>query len=461
METAVTLSGKASKGQKVDVLDGINSKGQATADPVTGIWTLPVSGLSATLHSFTAKALYGSGVESAARTFTVAAQITPTLTTVTDSKGPVPEGGTTVDTALTLSGKASKNQRVEVLDHGVSQGSRPVDGNGDWTTTGFRTTVGAHSITIRGVYGNPQPVSEPPRTFTVAAVVPPTISSVTGSPSGVDIPQGGTTVETAVTLSGKASNGLKVQILDGAVEKGDAIADPISGIWIKKVTDLSVAPHSFTAKPMYGNGVPSAARTFTVTSGLIVDTTPLVLNGANISIAGTTLTWTRRSDPAGTVATRPATGGRPPYTYETSNALVASVDGNGVVRSTGNGTATITVRDSADQSKVIPVTASNVQRLTHNSNRLNYDQYLQWAASLRAHPLPATDVIAFIILLNFTYVAPPWDLYNPRIRIALDHFLPGDPVPLRSKILMSDSTPKWLSDSYTKETKAPSIAIAT
>ncbi|MEO8643451.1 MAG: hypothetical protein ABI447_18520, partial [Pseudomonas sp.] len=263
VETAVTLSGTASKRQKVDVLDGTDSKGQPMADETTGIWTLLVSGLSATAHSFTAKALYGSGAVSAARTFAVAALIPPTLTSVTDSKGPVPDRGITVDVALTLKGKANKNQTVEVLDHGVSQGSRPVDDNGDWDTTGFRTTVGEHSITIRGLYGNPQPVSAA-RTFTVTAVVPPTITSIKGSPSGADIPPGGTTVETAVTLSGTASKGQQVDVLDGTVSKGHPMADATTGIWTLPVSGLSAAAHSFTAKALYGSGAVSAARTFTV-----------------------------------------------------------------------------------------------------------------------------------------------------------------------------------------------------
>jgi len=169
-----------------------------------------------------------------------------------------------------------------------------------------------------------------------------------------------------------------------------------------------VTPHSFTAKALYGSGQTSTAHTFTVKSELIVDITPLHLTGANISIAGTTLPWTRISDPTGTVAARPATGGQPPYTYETSNRLVASVDGNGVVRSTGNGTANITVKDSAGQSKNIPVTASRVQRLIHYGDiTLLHSEYV---GGVTADPGRSTlttyqGIIEFISLLNtlFTY----------------------------------------------------------
>jgi hypothetical protein len=67
----VTLSGTATKGLEVEVFDGATSKGKATANATTGIWTLSVSGLSQTAHSFKAKALYGTGEESAVRSFTV------------------------------------------------------------------------------------------------------------------------------------------------------------------------------------------------------------------------------------------------------------------------------------------------------------------------------------------------------------------------------------------------------
>lgn len=271
VETAVTLSGTASKGQTVEIFDGSGSsavsKGTATANATTGIWEHTITVPEGGRRLYAQSRYHPTPVYSNVRNVTVVAVIPPTLTTVTDSKGPVPDGGITVDTALTLKGKASKNQRVKVLDHGVSQGERPVDNNGDWTTTGFRTTVGEHSITIEGLYGNPQPVSVP-RTFTVTAVVPPTIGSVKGSPSGVEIPNGTTIVETAVTLSGTASKGQRVDVLDGTDSKGQPMADVNSGIWTLPVSGLTVAPHSFTAKALYGSGAVSAAWKLTVVAAV-------------------------------------------------------------------------------------------------------------------------------------------------------------------------------------------------
>ncbi|MFJ4544701.1 hypothetical protein ACIP1X_13960 [Pseudomonas sp. NPDC088885] len=94
--------------------------------------------------------------------------------------------------------------------------------------------------------------------------VKPTISSVKGSPSGIEIPEGATTYETSVILSGTASKGQKVQILDGTDVKDEALVDPTTGIWTLRVSGLSAVAHSFTAKGLYGAGQVSASRGFTV-----------------------------------------------------------------------------------------------------------------------------------------------------------------------------------------------------
>ncbi|VVP18330.1 hypothetical protein [Pseudomonas fluorescens] len=195
VETAVVLTGLASKGQKVDVSDGKVSKGQPTADPTTGIWSLSVSGLNVDLYSYTATALYGSGQTSQA-----------------------------------------------------------------WT-------------------------------FTVIALVAPTISSIKGSPSGVEIRQGDYTVETTVVLTGMASKGLQVDVLDGTMSKGKPIANITTGVWTLTLSGLSVGSHRFTVKALYGSIPPSAERQFsiippysrpTITNVVRTDTGAFVPSGSTL-----------------------------------------------------------------------------------------------------------------------------------------------------------------------------------
>jgi hypothetical protein len=378
VETAVTLSGVAAKGQKVEIFDGAVSKGQATAHATTGVWTLLISALAVAAHSFTAKALYGSGATSAARTLTVVQNIVPELRLITDSAlveipdngqtihttiilsgiaGPgtvidlvnygaplpntniqvdakgtwtfqltglsvrttynlrarrkggsvsnarnvvvvaavvatldnvlddkgveVPQNQTTVSTTLKLKGTASPGQKVEIFDgNGASAVSKGV------ATAHATTSIWEHSITValgaRRLYAKAlyavNPVFSNVRNLTVTAATAPTLTSVKGSPSGVEIPQGGSTVETAVTLSGVAAKGQKVEVLDGTVSKGQATAHATTGVWTLLVSALAVAAHSFTAKALYGSGAVSAARTLTVKQIIVEDfeTTPLI-----------------------------------------------------------------------------------------------------------------------------------------------------------------------------------------
>ncbi|WP_456254517.1 YncE family protein [Pseudomonas iridis] len=113
-------------------------------------------------------------------------------------------------------------------------------------------------------------VTFPVRTYTIKAVedVKPQITSVKGSPSGDEIPEGGTTVETAVTLTGTAAKGQKVEVFDGTTSKGQPVVHATTGVWELAVNELSVAAHSFKAKALYGSGAESAVRTFTVADKL-------------------------------------------------------------------------------------------------------------------------------------------------------------------------------------------------
>ncbi|MGE8188463.1 hypothetical protein ACQKP4_13780, partial [Pseudomonas sp. NPDC086278] len=292
VETSVVLTGTASKGQKVDVLDGTVSKGQPTADATTGIWTLTVSGLAVAAHSFTAKALYGAGTPSAARTFTVTAVVAPTISSVkgSPSGAEIPNASLTIETSVVLTGTASKGQKVDVLDGTVSKGQPTADATtGIWTLTVSGLAVAAHSFTAKALYGAGS--SSAARTFTVTAVIAPTISSVKGSPSGAEIPNGTLTIETSVVLTGMANKGLQVDVLDGSVSKGQPFANITTGVWTVTVSGLSVGSHSFTVKLISGSIPPSAARQFsiippytkpTITTVVRIDTGAHVPSGSTV-----------------------------------------------------------------------------------------------------------------------------------------------------------------------------------
>jgi hypothetical protein len=260
VDTSVTITGTASKGQKVDVLDGPASKGKSPVDPTTGVWTLAVSGLTIAAHSFTAKAEYGTEPVSAARTFTVAALATPVITSVKDPYDKdVPNGSTITNDNVTLTGTATAGLEIEIFDGPTAKGKATANASGVWTRGVGGLANGQHSLTAKGVYGS-NPVSVP-RIFVVADALVPAITSVKDS-KGVDIPQNGTTVDTSVTLTGTGTANREVEIFDGVTSKGKRSVNA-QEVWTYTDTALTVAAHSFKAKALYGGETESPVRSFT------------------------------------------------------------------------------------------------------------------------------------------------------------------------------------------------------
>ncbi|MHC8342857.1 hypothetical protein [Pseudomonas sp. RT6P73] len=257
-DRSVTVTGSASPDQKIRLLDGATALDEATADR-NGDWTLVVNELTAKAYSLKALALYGNGEESPPRTFTVAVAVTPTIDSVTDSKGPVAQGGITFDRSVTVTGKASPDQKIRLLDSATALDEATADRNGDWTLVVNELTTKAYSLKALALYGNGE--ESPPRTFTVAVAVTPTIDSVTDSKGPVA--QGGITFDRSVTVTGKASPNQKVRLRDSTTTLGEPIAND-SGTWTQVVSALTVKGYSLKALALYGNGEESPPRTFTV-----------------------------------------------------------------------------------------------------------------------------------------------------------------------------------------------------
>ncbi|EDT37163.1 hypothetical protein BamMEX5DRAFT_7059 [Burkholderia ambifaria MEX-5] len=84
---------------------------------------------------------------------------------------------------------------------------------------------------------------------------------------GIDIPNGGSTVSTSVTLTGTASPGQRVQILDGSTPVVYDVPVENTGYWTMPIPGLDVAGHYFTAVGQYANNPPSNTREVIVYSG--------------------------------------------------------------------------------------------------------------------------------------------------------------------------------------------------
>ncbi|MET0847828.1 MAG: hypothetical protein ABWY46_16690 [Pseudomonas sp.] len=166
--------------------------------------------------------------------------------------------------------------------------------------------------------------------------------------------------------------------------------------WLKNLKDGSKVTVTFEVNfDKVRNAVTKVTfplRVYTVSTApeLVVDITDLTISGANVSLEGSGLEglWKLSGkDPVGTWASRLASGGVRPYIYKSSNELIASVDDNGVVRSVGNGTATITVTDDALQTKSFQVHTSGVKYLRYRSTPGLYAHYQSWAQSVGGYPI--------------------------------------------------------------------------
>ncbi|WP_422416470.1 hypothetical protein [Pseudomonas sp. GZD-222] len=366
VDTSLTLAGKASINQQVELFDGTTSLATVTAS-AAGDWTYPLQGLAVRAYRLKAKALYGSGQESDVRSFSVVAEVAPTLASVRDARGEVVEGGFTYDASVNLSGKASMGQRVEVFDGTVSRGAAPVNGSGDWSLNMTGLTVKQYNVKAVALYG--RGLESAPRAFEVRQGATPVITRVLDS-RGTAIGNGGRTYETSVTLHGTAQAGQQVEILDNGVGKGRVTAS--NGTWQSTVSGLTRVQHSFTAQGLYGNQPVSAAWRVIVESRppLQIDTSAMALNGVIYLRSDNGQGPSPR--PGNTSRQRQASGGTPPLGYSSNNANVASVDSSGTVLSRGNGSATITVSDSSGQSRSYSVTVQNVRRM----NFMGASQYI-------------------------------------------------------------------------------------
>jgi hypothetical protein len=236
----------------------------------------------------------------------------------------------------------------------------------------------------------------PVRRYAVKALVDEKPTITVKDSKGVEIPNGGTTADTNVTLTGTASKGKTVEAFDGAVSIGKPNADTNTAIWTLPVTGLSRDAHSFIAKALYGSGQTSEARTLIVDSPLYIDPSNLAITGRNISLQGSGIggLWARYPQrPADTMAHRPATGGTGPYTYRSSNSNIASTQ-DAWVHSEGNGTATITVTDAKNATAQYTVTVTGVKYLRYNPTPASVTQYPAWVSSVGGQPMTHQDPYA-------------------------------------------------------------------
>lgn len=136
---------------------------------------------------------------------------------------------------------------------------------------------------------------------------------------------------------------------------------------------------------------PTLRVTMEVAPELIVTPEQMVLDGTAIKA-----NWPRSGgDAKGNTETRAASGGQPPYTYSSSKPSVATVNASGKVVGEGNGSATITIRDSRGTSVAYTVVVSNIWSAVHNNSPMSAYQAVAWKNTVPGgRAIGADDVAA-------------------------------------------------------------------
>jgi hypothetical protein len=292
----------------------------------------------------------------------------------------------------------------------------------------------------------------------LAAVVPvPTLTNVRDA-NDKEIPNAGITTSTTLKLTGTASKGKEVEIYDGsgpsAVPKGKATADARTGLWELTIT-VPAGARRLYAKSLYHSGnVYSNVRTLTVEAGLIIDPSPLILDGPNYSIAGSGLDWIRTgNDPEGTAGRKDVSGGTPPYRYLSSSTTVASVDSTGLVRSEGNGTAIITVFDDVGNSKTFDVNVTNVKTILVNHQKLYHEQGVAWITSVGGTKIvtgAGWQAFSAVVLVKYMAAAGP--------NLFLHTGEPNGPTVYHIAITPNNPE-RWIYQSFAANGQRPTICI--
>jgi hypothetical protein len=357
-DTRLTLSGTGTIESELDIVDGTTSLATPRTD-ASGAWTVELPSVPPKTYSITAVAKDGSGLISQPRTFEVLANVTPIIEQALGSGGPVSNGGTTVDTSLTLSGKASPDQQIELFDGTMSKGKATTDGLGNWSLLVPGLTVARHSFTAKALYGT-EPVSTA-WVVNVAAAVTPTITHIKES-DGDEIPPNGFTVDTSVNLTGTASANLEVKIFDGGVPKGNAQTDA-SGVWTLPLAGLALSTYAIKAKALYGNEPESPVRSFTIVP-VVAPTITTVVDPQNNPIANGGSTFA-----ASVTASGQASNGQPVEIFDgtiSKGTVTASATGawSRVVSVPGTGSHSLTAKALYGSNPVSPAWSFTVKAAT-------------------------------------------------------------------------------------------------
>lgn len=261
---ALTVSGTAEAGSKVELFNGTTSLGTVTAG-ANGSFTFDFD-LAEGTHSIRANATDISGNVSAnssalsivVDTTAPATVSAPVLATVSDSN--VNTDGVTNKTAVTITGTSPAGGVITLYDGETLIGTVTATAQGTYSLA-TTLTEGTHAITakVADAAGNVS-LASPVQTIVVDTTVPALITGLRLDPSddnGSSNSDGVTSIKEDLTFTGLAEAGSTVYIYRGATVLGTGVAGT-NGIFSIDI-DLAVGAHNLFARSsdLAGNLGPS------------------------------------------------------------------------------------------------------------------------------------------------------------------------------------------------------------
>lgn len=324
--TQPLITGTASAGDTLVLLDGAAQIGTTVAD-AGGAWAMiPDAPLDAGTHSLSAIDVDANGdasPNSAALPLTIAA---PPATLALDPSGDsgTAGDGITIDPQPAVTGIATPGDTVALFDGATQIGAAAADGGGVWSITpGAPLDPGSHSLTAVDTDAGTDPSA--PLLVTIATV-PSGLALDPGSDTG--FPGDDTTAATQPTITGLATAGETIALFDGATQVGSGVADG-AGAWsIAPDAPLGLGVHSLTATDLTAASAASAPLSVTIADPPLVLSVAAASPAADIG-AGQVVTLTTVLNEAVTVTGTPA---------------LTLNDGEAAEYAGGSGTDTLTFR---------------------------------------------------------------------------------------------------------------------
>lgn len=268
------ITGTAAPSSTVEVFDGDEKLGEATADE-NGNWKFEVPDLKPGLYSIQVKATDADGQEVSSPPVVVSvspagadASASPGGSAGNETTAPAIESLETGASLMqgnlgSLSGSAAPGSRLQVFSNGRPIGQVTADGSGGWSFELPQLRAGEQVITVKDDQGR------------TSAEVPINVLTQLRTPSITGIRSDGLlSVDNAGSIKGTASPSSTVQVFDGDEKIGETTADA-NGQWTLELSQpLAAGEHSLSAVASYSEANAESARSKPIDVQVV--TTPLL-----------------------------------------------------------------------------------------------------------------------------------------------------------------------------------------